>query len=148
VSTDNKTDQQEQLYYRIERDLAGADVKMLKVSDKTFDEDLKNCIEKKEKRFVIFCLDNASQIEKVIVQLTSNYVRYAQMKDTKKIAIIHDEADTVSKDKDTELPHNDQAASHRKWLELRDLINKNMGVTNCSTFYYHLYSFFFHEKKK
>lgn len=127
VSTDNKTDQQEQLYYRIERDLAGANVTMLKVCDKSFKDDLKECIKTKNKRFVIFCLDNASQIEKVIEQLTSNYMRCSEMKEIKRLAIIHDEADTVAKDKDTENYDDSQAESHKKWLELKNLINNNMG---------------------
>lgn len=127
VSTDNKTDQQEQLYHRIERDLSGADVRMMKVTDRTFDIDLKNCIENNIKRFVIFCLDNASQIDKLIEQLCAKYTRYNQMKNIKKIAIIHDEADTVAKDQDTENISIKQASSHRKWLELRELINNNMG---------------------
>lgn len=127
VSTDNKTDQQEQLYNRIEAELMGAEVELLKVTDKTFEKDLRKCIEERKKRFVIFCLDNSSQIEKVIIQLTSNYVRYEQMADIKKIAIIHDEADTVAKDQDTENIKNGQAQSHKKWLELKNLINKRMG---------------------
>ena len=127
VSTDNKTDQQEQLYNRIEAELMGAEVELLKVTDKTFEKDLRKCIEERKKRFVIFCLDNSSQIEKVIIQLTSNYVRYEQMADIKKIAIIHDEADTVAKDQDTENIKNGQAQSHKKWLELKNVINNRMG---------------------
>jgi hypothetical protein len=128
VSTDNKTDQQEQLYNRIEAELMGAEVELLKVSDKTFEKDLRKCIEESKKRFVIFCLDNSSQIEKVIIQLTSNYIRYDQMADIKRIAIIHDEADTVAKDNDTKNIKNSQAQSHKKWLELMNLINKRMGA--------------------
>lgn len=127
VSTDNKTDQQEQLYNRIEAELMGAEVELLKVTDKTFEKDLRKCIEEGNKRFVIFCLDNCSQIEKVIIQLTSNYVRYEQMADIKRIAIIHDEADTVAKDQDTENIKNGQAQSHKKWLELKNVINNRMG---------------------
>jgi len=127
VSTDNKTDQQEQLYNRIESELMGAEVDLLKVSDKTFEKDLRKCIEERKKRFVIFCLDNSSQIEKVIIQLTSNYVRFSQMADIKRIAIIHDEADTVAKDQDTENIKNGQAQSHKKWLELKNVINNRMG---------------------
>ena len=127
VSTDNKTDQQEQLFNRIEAELMGASVELLKVTDKTFEKDLRTCIETGNKRFVIFCLDNASQIEKVIIQLTSNYTRYPQMSEIKRIAIIHDEADTVAKDCDTENITNNQAVSHKKWLELKDVINKRMG---------------------
>ena len=127
VSTDNKTDQQEQLYNRIEAELMGASVELLKVTDKTFEKDLRKCIEDGNKRFVIFCLDNSSQIEKVIIQLTSNYVRYEQMADIKRIAIIHDEADTVAKDQDTENIKDGQAQSHKKWLELKNVINNRMG---------------------
>lgn len=127
VSTDNKTDQQEQLYNRIEADLMGAEVELLKVTDKTFEKDLSKCIEERRKRFVIFCLDNSTQIEKVITQLTSNYTRYEQMSDIKRIAIIHDEADTVAKDQDTENIKDGQAQSHKKWLELTNIINKRMG---------------------
>jgi hypothetical protein len=128
VSTDNKTDQQEQLFYRIQKELVGADVTMLKVSDKKFDYNLRECIKTQNKRFVIFCLDNASQIEKLIEQLASNYLRYSQMKEIKNLAIIHDEADTITKDKNTDNLNENQAASHKKWLELRDLINNNMGT--------------------
>jgi len=45
------------------------------------------------------------------------------MKEMKKIAIIHDEADMITKDKDTENRSDGQAQSHKKWLELKDLIN-------------------------
>ena len=49
------------------------------------------------------------------------------MKEIKRLAIIHDEADTVAKDKNTEILDDNQAESHKKWLELKNLINKNMG---------------------
>ena len=127
VSTDNKTDQQEQLYNRIEADLMGASVELLKVTDKNFAKDLKEQIENGNKRFVIFCLDNSSQIEKLIANLSSNYTRCDKMREIKRIAIIHDEADTVAKDQDTENIKNGQAQSHKKWLELKNLINERMG---------------------
>lgn len=127
VSTDNKTDQQEQLMSRMERDLAGADVTMLKVSDKKFEQKIQKLIKEKNNRFVVFCLDNAVQIEKVIINLTSLHVRYSEMQLIKRIAIISDEADTVAKDADVENQHADQPESHKKWLELKDLINQKMG---------------------
>jgi len=128
VSTDNKTDQCEQLYTRIEKELCGADVKMMKVADKSFGEDLKNCIKNEMHRFVIFCLDNSTQIEKLIVNLTSLATRHQQqMQKLSKIAIVHDEADQITKDRDTDVVSDDQAESHKKWIELMDLINKTMG---------------------
>lgn len=126
VSTDNKTDQQEQLFHRLEIDLGGADVTLLKVSDKKFAVNFEKCIKEKRKRFVIFCLDNAIQIEKLITEMTSKYMRCKEMKEIRRIAVIHDEADTVTKDKDTEAMNETQAMSHKKWLELRDLVNNKM----------------------
>lgn len=127
VSTDNKTDQQEQLFNRIQKDFISEDVTLLKVTDKSFKKDLKECISNGNKRFVIFCLDNNSQIEKLIEQLTSCYTRIPQMKEIDKMAIIHDEADTIAKDQDTNVITENQAKSHQKWLELKDTINNNMG---------------------
>lgn len=127
VSTDNKTDQQEQMFNRIEKDFISEDVTLLKVTDRKFKKDLKECIESGNKRFVIFCLDNSSQIEKLIEQLTSCYTRVPKMLEIKRLAIISDEGDTVAKDKDTNIISGDQAKSHQKWLELRDTINNNMG---------------------
>jgi hypothetical protein len=128
VSTDNKTDQCEQLFSRIRNDLSGADVKMMKVSDKSFNEEIKQCILNKTNRFVIFCLDNATQIEKLIINITSLFTRHqTEIKQLKRIALIHDEADQLTKDKNTESIHQEQAESHKKWIELVNLINHNMG---------------------
>lgn len=127
VSTDNKTDQCEQLYSRIEKDLCGADIMMMKVSDKSFNENFKECVKTGMKRFVIFCLDNSIQIEKLIMSFLAIGTRYDEMKEIKKIAIIHDEADQVTKDHDTEKINDEQAESYKKWLEFMELINKKMG---------------------
>ena len=126
VSTDNKLDQQEQLYYRIESDLYIADVVLLKAGDRSFKKTLEECIKKKFNRFIIFCLDNSSQIEKVIELFTSIYTRYKQVRHIKKLAIIHDEADIITKDKDINEIKTDQAISHQKWLELHNIINHSM----------------------
>lgn len=40
------------------------------------------------------------------------------MKEIKRLAIIHDEADTVAKDKNTEILDDNQAESHKKWLRI------------------------------
>lgn len=128
VSTDNKTDQCEQLYTRIEKDLSGANVKMMKVTDKTFGHDIKKCIETGNFRFVIFCLDNASQIHKLIEKLCYFLTMLkSDIHKFKKIAVVHDEADQITKDIDTEQINKEQAESHKKWLELINLINKDMG---------------------
>jgi hypothetical protein len=127
VSTDNKTDQQEQLFNRISKDFISEDITLLKVTDKKFKKNLKECISSGNKRFVIFCLDNSSQIEKLIEQLTSCYTRIPKMSEIKRIVILHDEADTIAKDQDINVITETQAKSHQKWLELRNTINNNMG---------------------
>lgn len=128
VSTDNKNDQNEQLFHRISSHLSGADVKLMKVSDKSFGDDLKACIQTGMHRFAIFCLDNSAQIEKLIINLTSLVTRHPnEMEMLRKIAIIHDEADQITKDRDTDNICPEQAESHKKWLELINLINLNIG---------------------
>lgn len=98
VSTDNKTDQQEQLRHRIQNDLCGADVTLMSVCDKSFVSQFTDCIVQENYRFVIFCLDNASQIDKLISAFANVYFRQEdKMKLIKKFAIIHDEADVVTK---------------------------------------------------
>ncbi|NBU34327.1 hypothetical protein EB118_09000 [bacterium] len=126
VSTDNKTDQNEQLYTRIKNDLSGADVKLMKVVEKSFDDDFEKCLKSKNNRFVIFCLDNSYQIKK----LTRAVKCLGFDKDfghIQKFAILHDEADTVTKDNVTDAIHDDQAESHKKWIELLDTFNKKIG---------------------
>ena len=104
ISTD-KIERQEKLYYSIKQDITG--VKILKVNDYNFEKDLKICIKNKDKRFIIFCLDNESEIEKLIINLSSNYTRYTDIKEIRKLFVIHDEANTKSS----------------KWLELNDIYN-------------------------
>jgi hypothetical protein len=53
VSTDNKNDQNEQLFCRISSHLSGADVKLMKVSDKSFGDDLKACVKAGMHRFAL-----------------------------------------------------------------------------------------------
>lgn len=128
VSTDNKTDQCEQLYSRIRNDLGGSDIKMMKVLDKSFGDEFKKSIINGSNRIVIFCLDNAPQVEKLIVNITSLATRHPQeMKKFNKFALIHDEADVISKDNRTNEIHEEQAESHKKWIELVNLINKNIS---------------------
>ena len=122
VSTDNKKDQCEQLYERIKNDLCGKQVTMMKASDKQFNNTLKKCLKNDNKKIVIFCLDNSSQISKLIECLKIQSYEKG-FKTIKKIALIHDEADIITKDKDVLNIKKDQAESHQKWLELVEFIN-------------------------
>jgi hypothetical protein len=117
VSSDNKTDQQEQLFGRIEKELILSNVTLIKISDRSCEKTLKKCIIDGT-LFVLFVLDNSNQIEKLIQQLAGNYQRHEQMKKMKKIIIFQDEADVITKDSDIETINYKQAESHQKWLEL------------------------------
>ncbi len=119
VSTDNKTDQQEQMYERIKNDLIGTEVEMMRVSDKRFVSNFENNIKNNKNRMVIFCLDNSSQIKKLTMCIGGTLMTSRKnFEFIKKIAIIHDEADTVTKDKNVETVSNDQPLSHKLWIEL------------------------------
>lgn len=126
VSTDNKSDQNEQLFNRIQNDLSGADVKMMRVMDKTFDDEFEKCLKAKNNRFVIFCLDNSSQIKKLTRSIKC-FGFDKEFDNIDRFAILHDEADTVTKDKNISTIQEDQAESHKKWIELVDIFNKKLG---------------------
>ena len=126
ISTDNKTDQNEQLYDRIQNDLCGADVKMIKVMDRGFEDSIEKCIKENNNRFVIFCLDNSTQIKRLMRAIKS--VSFDKgFENINRVAIIHDEADTVTKDKNIETIEPEQAESHKMWLELTQMFNTKLG---------------------
>lgn len=128
ISSDNKTDQQNQLFHRIKNDLTGIDDTLIQVSDKNFEKCITKNI-KNNKPFVIFCLDNSSQIEKIISVLASVNTRFNQaLLKFKKFMIIHDEADVIQKDHDITTPNDNQAKSHQKWIELSNLFNHIIGA--------------------
>jgi hypothetical protein len=127
VTTDNKTDQQEQLYYRLRNGLYGADVTLIKVIDKDFGIVLDKCIEQKNKRFVIFCMDNNTQIRKLKKEL--GYLSIKKYFDIEKIMLIHDEGDCITKDLEIDEIKSYQAKSHKEWIELiNDLKTGNIDV--------------------
>jgi len=128
VSSDNKTDQQEQLFNRIKNDLSGTDdIALIQVSDRNFSSKVKNNIVK-NKPFIIFCLNNHFQIEKIIDLLGSCATRNNDaIKNIHKFMILHDEGDIIQKDADIVNIHNQQAQSHSKWIELTQMFNQTFG---------------------
>jgi hypothetical protein len=120
LSTDNKKDQQEQFVYRIKTNIKK--IILVNISDKKCESVISDCI-KNNKHFVLCVLDNNYQAEKLIVLLTSVYTRYNEMNKIKKILMIHDEADMITKDKDTKNIVETQCESHKKWLELIDIFH-------------------------
>lgn len=122
VSCDNKTDQMEQIYERISKKLLGdntRDIILVKVSDRNFEEKIEK---NKDKVFVIFCLDNSSQVNKITRLFCSWVIK--NIRKTEKIMIIHDEGDVIQKDNNVETKTEGQSKVHQKWIELCDLIEK------------------------
>ncbi len=126
VSTDNKNDQQEQLFNRIKDNLLLDNPVLIKASDRAFTRTIEKCVEDKFNNFIIFCLDNSSQIKKVTDLLSCCYTQHNRMSHVKQIAIIHDEGDTITKDSETKIINGEQAASHKKWLNLHNMINTQL----------------------
>ncbi len=129
VSTDNQTDQLEQLYSRVSIKLAEENNScVMKVSDNNFSSKLVENITNKNHKFVIFCLNNASQIEKLTKELwctlgdTREYSQYF-----KKIAFLHDEGDQITKTKNVDICVPEDAVSHAKWLKLMDKFNHQLS---------------------
>lgn len=121
VSCDNKTDQLTQFYNRISNDFDSYNVTFVKASDTKFNKIVDDCF-KNNKKIVIFCLDNVSQITKVKREIV-NIVSGDNIK-IKKIALIHDEADVISKDSNVDEIEEEQSESHKEWLKLCKYFNK------------------------
>ena len=120
VSTDNKSDQCEQLFDRIQNGLCGTEIKLLKVCDQNFQKSLRETVKSGSQRYVVFCMNNATQINKLLEGLI--VVGCGPEKEhfelSNQIALVHDEADTITKDSNTEVVNDAQAASHKAWIEL------------------------------
>ncbi len=115
VSCDNKSDQLEQFYNRISNDFCSDNVTLVKACNSKLGKIMTDCF-KNNKKIVIFCLDNASQIKRVKEQIAL-IVTLENIKLTK-IVIAHDEGDVITKDCDIENLKDDQSESHKEWLKM------------------------------
>ena len=119
VSSDNKTDQQEQIMERLRSGLALAHCELIKakISDKKFIKQLKFAFKSKLTP-IIFCLDNASQIIKIHKNISYLVDTIDSRHIPKTFCIVHDEGDVVTRGQDTY--HNLKAAakSHKAWVDL------------------------------
>ena len=121
VSCDNKSDQLEQFYNRISNELNNENVTLVKMSDSKSTDIVEDFFKKNNKKIVMFCLDNTSQIKKIRRVMMA--VRGLRIK-LEKIAIIHDEGDVITKDCNIEDIENDQSESHKEWLILTQYISQ------------------------
>jgi hypothetical protein len=118
ISTDNHLDQQTQMYNRVDIHFATSDVVLLKVSDNSFAMDFGNAL-KNKKRCIVFVLDNASQINKLIDPMA----RHARRADhIKNIVLISDEGDTITKDVHINDEDSTTAVSQKLWIELELIV--------------------------
>lgn len=118
ITNDNHTDHQVQMYERVENEFALADVVLLKVTDKNFRKNWETCLKNKQ-RCILFTMDNSTQINKLLDPFNRlhKYMEYI-----KNIVLIHDEADTITKDRETSIIEDTQAESHKLWLEFQDTV--------------------------
>jgi hypothetical protein len=125
VSTDNKIDQCEQLFNRVSRMQCGDDTNILRVSDRRFVDDLQKIVQSGNKRFVIFCMNNASQITKLIgafrMIVGGDKAMVGAFRSITRMALVQDEADMVTKDACVDEKVGNQPASHAAWIAFQDM---------------------------
>jgi hypothetical protein len=127
VSCDNKTDQQEQMCHRLRGFLVGSDVELILVNDGGFASKLTKCFAD-NRRFVVLCLDNAAQIKKLGERIIiANTSCNKQIKQIQKVVLIHDEGDTIAKHHNTETHEDEQAKSHKGWLDICNYFKSSLG---------------------
>ena len=130
VSTDNKIDQCEQLYNRVSRMQCGDDTNILRVSDRKFADDLQKIILTGSKRFVVFCMNNACQINKLIATFRmivgGNRAMVGAFRSITRMSLVHDEADMITKDSNVDEKQGNQAASHAAWIDFIDMFEDRM----------------------
>jgi hypothetical protein len=131
VSSDNKLDQLDQLYRRVQRRLAGIEAHMMCVSDRKFETTLKNIVKSGCQRYVIFVMNNAVQINilnRAYCSIILSKLTCMPFKLTRKMAIVHDEADTHVKHWDVDNIQASQCAAHQAWINLVAIFQDNTQV--------------------
>jgi hypothetical protein len=126
ISSDNKKDQMSQLFKRLTRavemhyESIFENCFITTVDNKNFDsivEEMKN-----KKSFIICCLDNKSQIQKV-------YEKVNAVQTVTDLCLIHDEADVITKARNINEVMANQPESHKKWIEFTtNLYNKGVNL--------------------
>lgn len=121
LSCDNKTDQLDQTVERISVDMDHYDAEFLKVSDPKFTPRLREALQA-HRNVVFFCLDNATQIERLKEQVALAIT----LEDARlpRLAMIHDEGDVITKDANVEKLEDNQSESHKEWIRIVDYLQR------------------------
>lgn len=117
VSSDNKKDQMCQLFDRLTQhisksyDNAFRDCFVTTADNRNF----KNFIDemRENKTFIVCCLDNKTQIQKVYEKMMTAHSHGM----LRRLCLIHDEADVITKSTNVNDVSGSQPASHKKWVE-------------------------------
>ena len=122
LSCDNKSDQLNQ-YNRISKELNNENVTLVKMSDSRKKRYIiEDCL-RNNKKIIMFCLDNASQIDIVTTAIVSTLVFDKKIK-LEKIAIIHDKGHVITKDCDIEKLYGKKSLKAKKWLILSQYFSR------------------------
>ncbi len=126
VSSDNKTDQQEQMITRLRNGLLLSHCLLIKASDKKFAKQFQYALNENLTP-IIFSLDNSSQIVKIRRNII-DIMEVCESTIPKTIAIVHDEGDVVTRGKNTYENLNATAQSHKAWVNLIKRLEKCIDV--------------------
>jgi hypothetical protein len=124
ISSDNKKDQMSQLFKRLIKavemhyESIFENCFITTVDNKNFDSIVEEM--KSKKSFIICCLDNKSQIQKV-------YEKINAVQTLTNLCLIHDEADVITKARNINEVMANQPESHKKWIEFTTNLH-NKGV--------------------
>jgi hypothetical protein len=114
LSCNNKSDQLNQ-YNRISKELNNENVTLVKMSNRKKEYIIEDCL-RNNKKIIMFCLDNASQIKKVKERILLTII-FEKIK-LEKIAIIHDKGHVITKDCDIEKLNDKKSLKAKEWLEM------------------------------
>ncbi|MEY3422658.1 MAG: hypothetical protein RIR48_2983 [Bacteroidota bacterium] len=124
LSSDNKKDQMNQLFSRLVRAVETNYENVFKncfittIDNKNFDSIVDQMNSGQFTSFIICCLDNKTQIQKVYEKIISIH----ENNKMSSLCLIHDEADTVTKARNIVEIVSGQPESHKKWIELTNKV--------------------------
>lgn len=128
ISSDNKKDQMDQLVKRLtcaKIDNIFEHTLIVMVGNNNFVNFVEEYIESEYETFIICCLDNASQIEKVYETISIVH----EEDEIHRLLVIHDEGDITNKSRNVEIVESGVAKSHKEWINFfTRLSNKSISM--------------------
>jgi hypothetical protein len=129
ISSDNKKDQMCQLFERLTKSVENnyedmfRDCFLTTVDNRNFDDLVDEMQE--NKTFVVCCLDNKTQIQRVYEKVMGVHSKGL----LNRLCLIHDKADVITKSTNVSDVLGNQPASHKKWVEsMHNYVNNGISV--------------------